>query len=79
MSLSELKPFDVDGHRVSAFVQTANVSTSGPAILSNARWVLQIDNVQMDGGLDAQLDDSEGIVRQHMIHRAKEHRATLRK
>jgi hypothetical protein len=79
MGLRKLHPFDIDGHRVGAFVHSGNVSSSGPAIISNARWLIEIDNVQMDGGLDAHVDDSEEFVRQHMIHRVKEHLAALRK
>jgi hypothetical protein len=55
--LRKLEPFDVDGHRVRA-------------VLNRARWLVVIDGVQTDGGLDGRFDDTEEFVRQHMIYHA---------
>lgn len=71
MYLRKIEPLDVDGHRVRAFVYSGNVSWSGPAIIRNARWIIEIDGVQTDGGLDGRSDDTEELVRQHMIQHAR--------
>ena len=48
MYLRKLEPSDVDGHRVGAFL--THVSPWGP------RWVIEIDGVQTDGGLDGRFE-----------------------
>jgi len=78
-SLKKLQPFEVDGHRVRAFVHLGNVSSSGPAISSNPRWLVEINNVQIDGGLEAHVDDTEEFVRQHVTHQVREQLSQERK
>jgi hypothetical protein len=58
MYVRELSPFDVDSHRVRAF-------------LNRARWIIEIDGVQTDGGLNGRFHDTEEFVRQYVTSHAR--------
>lgn len=65
--LDEIGPYPYRGHTVRAFARSGNVSSSGaPAIVSNARWLVEVDGAQISGGLYADPSDEPNDVMERL-------------
>lgn len=68
----------IDGNKLEVWAEAGGVSSSGPARIANAQWIVRANGVERAGWGEATLEDSDPDVREALQAWWRAHEEELR-